>query len=109
MSDGTIRTFTTEDIAREAGSDEPNTIERMTVDKKMRWMPKYVSPLVEIPINRALDGRCKSGVPQQVLVTAMCCSHAKLVCEQVATMFSRAFAHRSVTAAVIQTISGLTC
>jgi superfamily II DNA or RNA helicase len=87
MSDGTIRTFTTEDIAREAGSDEPNTIERMTVDKKMRWMPKYVSPLVEIPINRALDGRCKSGVPQQVLVTAMCCSHAKLVCEQVATMF----------------------
>jgi len=87
MEDGSIRTFTTEDIKKEAGSDEPNTVERMTVDRKMRWLPKYVSPLVEIPINRALDGRLKSGVPQQVLITAMCCSHAKLVCEQVAAMF----------------------
>lgn len=87
MPDGSIRTMTTEDIVAEAGSADPNVIEQMTLDRKMRWLPKYVSPLVEIPINRMLDGRLKSGVPQQALITAMCCSHAQLVCEQVRAMF----------------------
>lgn len=80
--DGDVKSFTTSELVEEAGSDQPEKIERLRIERKMRWSPKYVSPLVAEPIIRMGEKRLRSGHRLQVLVTAMCCSHAELVCEQ---------------------------
>lgn len=85
--DGTISSYTTGQIADEAGSDNPEAIEKMMMQRKMRWSPKYVSPLVDHPIARMQRDRLITGLPLQVLVGAMCCSHAELVCGQLRAMF----------------------
>ena len=53
----------------------------------MRWSPKYVSPLISVPIDRMLHARMRTGHKLQVLISAMCVSHAELVCEQVKSMY----------------------
>ena len=86
--DNLVHTMTTDDLANLAGGNDPDKIEKMTVDRKMRWSPKYVSPLVSTPIERMLGSRTKSGgLPLQALITCMGVSHAKLVCEQVKSMY----------------------
>jgi superfamily II DNA or RNA helicase len=87
MEDGNIRSFTTEELIKLAGSDDPEAIERTRIEQKMRWSPKYVSPLVRVPVERMLRERTITGYRLQVLVTAMCVSHATLVCEQLKAMF----------------------
>lgn len=79
--------WTTEQLVQEAGGDSPDKIERLCIKRKMRWSPRYVSPLVSIPIERMLRDRIATGQPLQVLVSAMCVSHAELVCEQIAAMY----------------------
>lgn len=86
-SNGGIVSYTTEQMAAEAGSDSPETIDKMVLDRKMRWSPKYVSPLVDRPIVRMQRERIRTGYPLQVLVGTMSCSHAELVCRQIRAMF----------------------
>lgn len=82
------QTWTTEELVQEAGNDSPDAIERLRIKRKMRWSPRYVSPLVSTPIERMLRDRVDTGHHQlQVLISAMCVSHAKLVCEQVVDMY----------------------
>jgi len=57
------------------------------IERKMRWSPKYVSPLVSIPIERMLRDRIATGYKLQAIIGAMCVSHARLVCEQVKAIF----------------------
>jgi len=85
--DGNVRTFTTAELVEEAGTDSPEALERWRIERKMRWSPKYVSPLVSTPIERMLHARITSGHRLQVLIGAMCVSHAELVCEQVRSMY----------------------
>lgn len=82
---GEVVTFTTSEVVAAAGSDDPSAIDKYIVDRKLRWSPKYISPLVSIPIERLLARR--RGVPLQVIVGAMSCLHANMVCEQIRTMF----------------------
>ena len=86
IEEGQVRTYTTDELVAEAGSDVPEDIERMLISRQMRWSPKYVSPLVSEPINRMEAMRCHFG-RLQCLVTAFCCSHAEMVCEQIRMMF----------------------
>jgi len=86
-ADGGIVSYTTEQLAQEAGSDSPEAIDKMVLDRQMRWSPKYVSPLVDRPIARMQNERLKTGYPLQTLVGAMSCSHADLVCSQLRAMF----------------------
>jgi superfamily II DNA or RNA helicase len=83
LEDGNIKTYTTEELIEEVGSDSPESIERFRVQRKMRWSPKYVSPLTYIPITRMETARRTSGHKLQALVSAMCVSHAELVCNQI--------------------------
>jgi superfamily II DNA or RNA helicase len=85
--DGEEHTLTTSEIVEQAGGDDPEKIEKLLIEQKMRWSPKYVSPLVSIPIERMLRERVATGYRLQALVSAMCVSHAKLVCEQLRIMF----------------------
>jgi superfamily II DNA or RNA helicase len=85
--EGNITTYTTNELVNEAGGDSPEKIERFKVQRKMRWSPKYVSPLIHIPITRMETERCITGHRLQALVSAMCVSHAELVCSQVRGMF----------------------
>jgi superfamily II DNA or RNA helicase len=73
--------FTTEQIVRDAGSD-PEAIDRHMVARKMRWSPKYVSPLITYPLDRLIDMRTR-GFRAQMLIQAMCCTHAEMVFNQV--------------------------
>ena len=77
--------FTTSDVVREVGSCDPAAIDRYVVDRKLRWSPKYISPLVSIPVERLLTRR--GSYPLQMIVGAMGCLHAKMVCEQIRSMF----------------------
>jgi superfamily II DNA or RNA helicase len=86
-ADGGVVSYTTEQLAAEAGSDSPEAIDKMVLDRKMRWSPKYVSPLVDRPIARMQRERIRTGYPFQVLVGAMSCAHAELVCGQLRAMF----------------------
>ena len=79
--------FTTAELIDAAGSDQPADIEKLRIERKMRWSPRYVSPMVQIPIDRMLNNRIATGYKLQVLISAMCVSHAKLVCEQVSEMY----------------------
>ena len=85
IEDGDVVSYTTGDIVDAAGDDSQEALER--VFKKMRWSPKYISPLVDTPITRMLRDRLATGFRLQALIGAFCCSHAQLVCEQVQAMF----------------------
>lgn len=82
---GDVVSYTTQDLADRAGSDNPEALER--VFREMRWSPKYISPLVDAPITRMLRFRLSTGYKLQALIGAFCCSHAQLVCDQVKAMF----------------------
>ncbi|HHL41507.1 MAG TPA: DEAD/DEAH box helicase [Candidatus Bathyarchaeota archaeon] len=87
MENGEIQSMTTDDLVDQAGGDSPAAIEAMRINRKMRWSPKYVSPLVTIPIERMLQQRVSTGYRLQAIVGAMCVSHAKMVCDQVRSIF----------------------
>ena len=84
---GQVHTFTTSELHNEVGSSNPDAIDLFMVSRKLRWSPKYISPLVSIPIERLLSRRCATGLPLQMIVGAMGCQHAQMVCEQIKSMF----------------------
>lgn len=85
--DGDVFSCETQDLADMAGGDSPEKIDRFLVERKMRWSPKYISPLVAIPIERMLRERVATGHRLQALVGAMSVSHAGMVCKQIQDMF----------------------
>jgi superfamily II DNA or RNA helicase len=82
---GEVISFTTGEITSEAGGDG-DAVDKYIAERKMRWSPKYISPLVSKPLERLLNRRVR-GVPAQAIIGAMGCLHAKMVCEQVQSMF----------------------
>ena len=84
--DNSPRSFTTEELVKEVGSDSPDAIEKHLITRKMRWSPKYISPLVQRPIERMMIDRLSKGF-LQVIVGAMCVSHAKIIYQQIREMF----------------------
>jgi hypothetical protein len=49
----------------------------------IRYSPQYIHPLIVHPLERLRMKRAESGRPCQMLIRAMSCSHAKVVCQQV--------------------------
>lgn len=86
--DGDIESVTTDDLVQRAGGDAPEKIEAFLITRKMRWSPKYVSPLVSIPLERLLRDRVATGYRLQAIIGAMSVSHAEMVCAQVKSMFA---------------------
>jgi superfamily II DNA or RNA helicase len=80
--DGTVHQFSTESLAEAAGSESPDAIDAYMASRKMRFSPKYVSPLVTFPLDRLIDLRAR-GVRAQMLIQAMSCSHAQCIFDQV--------------------------
>lgn len=85
--EGRLETLTTQQIIERAGGSSPAAIEKLSLDRKMRWSPQYISPLVITPIERMITQRIKTGYKLQAVIGAMCVSHAQLVCEQVRFCF----------------------
>jgi len=79
-----VVSYTTQELADRAGDSSPEALER--VFRQMRWSPKYIDPLVDVPISRMIRERLTTGHKLQALIGAFCCSHAQLVCEQVRGM-----------------------
>jgi hypothetical protein len=88
-ADGDVVSYTTSDLARELGVDigDAGAIEKRRIERKMRWSPKYVSPLVSIPLERMQVESIRTGFKLQAIIGAMCVSHAEMVCSQVKAMF----------------------
>jgi len=86
-ADNEVISFTTEELIAEAGDDSAKKIEKMIYDRKLRWSPKYISPLVTNPIERMVTERIKSGYKLQAIIGAMCVSHAEMVCDQIRAAF----------------------
>ena len=85
IDNGDVVSYTTQELTDKAGSSSSEALER--VFREMRWSPKYISPLVDVPISRMQRNRIATGHKLQALIGAFCCSHAQLVCEQVKAMF----------------------
>lgn len=79
-----VQTFTTAEIYKMAGSDKPEVIEREMAVRELRWSPRYFSPLLEKPLARMMSYPFRA----QMLVQAISCSHAKMVCEQIKSLVS---------------------
>lgn len=80
--DGQVFKFTTEELRDAAQSESPDAIDAYLTSKKMRFSPKYVSPLVMFPVDRLIDLRAR-GIKSQMLIQAMSCSHARVIFDQV--------------------------
>ena len=74
-----VESFTTSQIFDMAGSSNPEAIDRWTAVRELRWSPRYISPLVKLPIARLLSYPFRA----QMIVQAIACSHAKMICEQI--------------------------
>lgn len=85
IHDGDVVSYTTQEITDKAADSSPEALER--VFRQMRWSPKYISPLVDVPITRMQGKRLETGFKLQALIGAFCCSHAQMVCEQARAMF----------------------
>jgi superfamily II DNA or RNA helicase len=83
---GVEQSYTTAQIEEMAGGNDPEKIEAFRIQRKVRWSPKYVSPLVCNPIDRMMVDRL-TGHKLQALVCAMCVSHAEFVCEQLRGLY----------------------
>ncbi|MFN9370650.1 MAG: DEAD/DEAH box helicase, partial [Planctomycetaceae bacterium] len=83
--DGEVVSYTTDELKEEFG--EGDQMERKRIERKMRWSPRYISPLVSMPIERMIAQRMQTGYQLQAIVGAMCVSHAQMVCDQVRAMF----------------------
>lgn len=89
--DGQLHKFTTEELAKAAGGEDAEAIEAFLSSRKMRFSPKYISPLVTFPVDRLIDLRCRN-IRTQMLIRAMSCSHAKCVYEQIRSLLPEGFA-----------------
>lgn len=86
-ADNEIISFTTDEVVAHAGENSSKAIEKMIYDRKLRWSPKYISPLVTNPLSRMITERIRTGHKLQAIVGAMCVSHAEMVCEQIRSAF----------------------
>jgi type I site-specific restriction endonuclease len=86
-SEGGVESVTTDELVERAGGSSPESLESFLITRKMRWSPKYVSPLVSVPLERMLRDRIATGYRLQAIIGAMCVSHAEMVCKQVEAMF----------------------
>lgn len=76
---GDVVSYSTNEMSTDEG------IQDALVSGKMRWSPKYISPLISIPAERIADQRL-NGIKTQMLVQATTCQHAEIVCTQIAAM-----------------------
>lgn len=67
---------------REQVGDAAN-IDGYEAKKELRHSSKYILPIVSEPILRLQERRISSGLKLQMLVRAMGCKHAKIVCGQI--------------------------
>lgn len=80
--DGGISSFSISELIAEAG-DSPDSIEKWAAAREARWTPKYVSPLISHPVERLIALYADERLRTQMIVYALCCSHAKVVCDQI--------------------------
>lgn len=74
-----VANYTTSELARMADGD----LDRWEERKGIRYSPQYLHPLIMHPLRSLRESRAVTGKRLQMLVRAMSCRHAKLVCEQI--------------------------
>lgn len=74
-----IANYTTTELHRISAGELDQWEER----KNIRYSPQYLHPLIIHPLSRLRQMRGQTGKRLQMLVRAMSCRHAKMVCEQI--------------------------
>lgn len=86
--DGVEYTYSTDEFLNLVGSDNPADVDAFMASRQMRWSPKYITPLIEFPMQRLINNRL-DGIESQMLVQAMSVAHAKFVCAQIEALKPR--------------------
>jgi hypothetical protein len=76
--------FTTDEL-REAINSAAD-VDQFEAKRRLRHSGKYVMPILSHSLARLGERRIASGLPLQMLVRAMGCNHARLLCEQIAAI-----------------------
>ena len=84
---GEVKTVSTAELVDMVGSHSPDKIQAFMITRTMRWSPKYISPLVSLPLERMVRERIATGFKLQAIIGAMSVSHAEMICNQVKSMF----------------------
>ncbi len=63
----------------------PEGIDQWEERKNIRYSPQYIHPLILHPLTRLMQKRAESGQRLQMLIRAMSCRHAEMICRQVRT------------------------
>jgi superfamily II DNA or RNA helicase len=74
-----VTTYTTTELHRISDGDINQWEER----RNIRYSPQYLHPLIMNPITRLRERRAQTGERLQMLVRAMSCRHAKMLCDQI--------------------------
>lgn len=74
-----VANYTTTELYRIAEGE----IDKWEERKGIRYSPQYFHPLVLHPLRRLRETRAATGNRLQMLVRAMSCRHAKMLCEQI--------------------------
>lgn len=83
---GKITRLTTQEIFQAVGSESPVSIDEWMAAQNMQWSPRFIAPLIMQPALRMARRLGIEGVRSQMLVTAISCRHAKVVCEQIRSL-----------------------
>lgn len=74
-----VANYTTSDLHRIAEGE----IDKWEERRNIRYSPQYLHPLILHPLRRLRERRAMTGQKLQMLVRAMSCRHAKMLCEQI--------------------------
>jgi superfamily II DNA or RNA helicase len=74
-----VANYTTTELQCMANGD----LDRWEERRGIRYSPQYLHPLIKEPLTRLRLARATYGKRLQLLIRAMSCRHAKMVCEQV--------------------------
>jgi superfamily II DNA or RNA helicase len=80
MRDGSVCRYTTDELRDKQIDGSLNQFEEKTV---LRYSAKYYHPLVTHPVSRLVSTRDLTGRRLQMLIKAMSCLHAAMLCEQI--------------------------
>jgi len=85
VKDDDVSDYTTDELLR-SGLMKKKGLSAWEEKQKIRYSPQYIHPLIFEPIERLRSKVVNYGMRLQMLVRAMSCAHAEVICQQIKTL-----------------------
>lgn len=76
--------YTTHELRQQ--TNECETLPKRKIQSELRYKSSYVLDIITCPLTRLLDRQIETGLPLQMLIRAMDCRHAEVVCNLVKSL-----------------------